>query len=55
MGDQRSDHADQMFDERSNQIEELVHEFDLVEDNSVGLQIPLQVHLLGMLICTLQN
>ncbi|KAG5620365.1 hypothetical protein H5410_005583 [Solanum commersonii] len=47
MGDEHSDHADQVFDESSHQIEDSVHEFDmafdLVADKLVGLQIPLQV------------
>ncbi|KAG5590252.1 hypothetical protein H5410_040766 [Solanum commersonii] len=47
MGDEHSGHADQVFDESSHQIEESVHEFDiafdLVEDNSMGLQMPLQL------------
>ncbi|XP_049399030.1 uncharacterized protein LOC125862950 isoform X1 [Solanum stenotomum] len=47
MGDEHSGHADQVFDESSHQIEDSVHEFDmafdLVEDNSMGLQMPLQV------------
>ncbi|KAL3353894.1 hypothetical protein AABB24_018529 [Solanum stoloniferum] len=46
MGDEHSGHADQVFDESSHQIEDSVHEFDmafdLVADNLVGLQIPLQ-------------
>ncbi|KAH0744075.1 hypothetical protein KY290_032068 [Solanum tuberosum] len=46
MGDEHSGHADQVFDESSHQIEGSVHEFDmafdLVADNLVGLQIPLQ-------------
>uniref|UniRef100_A0A3Q7HYZ1 Uncharacterized protein n=1 Tax=Solanum lycopersicum TaxID=4081 RepID=A0A3Q7HYZ1_SOLLC len=43
MGDEHSSHADQVFDESSHLIEESVHAFDLVEDNSLGLQMPLQV------------
>ncbi|KAH0641161.1 hypothetical protein KY285_037747 [Solanum tuberosum] len=47
MGDEHSGHADQVFDESSHQIEDSIHEFDmafdLVEDNSMGLQMPLQV------------
>ncbi|WMV10424.1 hypothetical protein MTR67_003809 [Solanum verrucosum] len=46
MGDEHLGHADQVFDESSHQIEDSVHEFDmafdLVADNLVGLQIPLQ-------------
>nr|ABO93005.1 hypothetical protein [Solanum tuberosum] len=46
IGDEHSAHVDQVFDESSHQIEDLVHEFgmafDLVADNLVGLQIPLQ-------------
>ncbi|KAG5588189.1 hypothetical protein H5410_048623 [Solanum commersonii] len=46
MRDEHSGHADQVFDESSHQIEDSVHEFDmafdLVADNLVGLQIPLQ-------------
>nr|AAT38685.2 hypothetical protein SDM1_32t00005 [Solanum demissum] len=46
IGDEHSGHVDQVFDESSHQIEDLVHEFgmafDLVADNLVGLQIPLQ-------------
>ncbi|KAG5604092.1 hypothetical protein H5410_025584 [Solanum commersonii] len=46
LGDEHSGHADQVFDESSHQIEDLVHEFgmafDLVADNLVGLQMPLQ-------------
>ncbi|KAH0716806.1 hypothetical protein KY290_016294 [Solanum tuberosum] len=47
IGDEHSDHADQVFDESSHQVEDSVHEvdmaFDLVADNLVGLQIPLQI------------
>ncbi|WMV52473.1 hypothetical protein MTR67_045858 [Solanum verrucosum] len=46
MGDEHLGHADQVFDESSHQSEDSVHEFDmafdLVADNLVGLQIPLQ-------------
>ncbi|KAH0698898.1 hypothetical protein KY284_013113 [Solanum tuberosum] len=42
-----SSQADQVFDESSHHIEDPVYEFDmafdLVEDNSMGLQMPLQV------------
>ncbi|KAH0662082.1 hypothetical protein KY284_027013 [Solanum tuberosum] len=42
-----SSQADQVFDESSHHIEDSVYEFDmafdLVEDNSMGLQMPLQV------------
>ncbi|KAK4709813.1 hypothetical protein R3W88_004326 [Solanum pinnatisectum] len=46
MRDEHSGHADQVFDESSHQIEDSIHEFDmdfdLVADNLVVLQIPLQ-------------